>query len=179
VIDSLDFSLTPTVLHAVAAGAALPMYVALIARLAPLSGRNALQFLLGCLVMLILWIGLVIVWPGPRSPGRAEVCVGLMILGAESLFYLEVWSLLSRGYTLGLLVTLHRAHRPLDEEELARSYRGGSGLSWIMQHRVSGLIAGGLVREHDGMVVLTPVLGVAAARLYKFSIMVLGLQRTG
>ena len=177
-IDWLDFSLTPTVLYALAAGAALPMYLALIARLPRFAGRNALQFLLGCLVMVVLWIGLVL-WSGPRSPGRAEVCVGLMILAAEALFYLEVWSLLSRGYTLGLLVTLHRVHRPLDEEELARSYRGGSGLSWIMEHRVSGLIAAGLVREEGGMVVLTPVLGVAAARLYKFSISVLGLRRTG
>ena len=44
---------------------------------------------------------------------------------------------------------------------------------------MSGLIAAGLVREEGGMVVLTPVLGVAAARLYKFSISVLGLRRTG
>ena len=155
------------------------MYLALIARLAPFSGRNALQFLFGFLLMIVLWIGLVTVWPGPHSPGRSEICVGLMILGAESLVYLEVWSLLSRGYTLALLITLYRAERPLDDAELARSYRGGSGLSWIMEHRLSGLISAGLVREDDGMLILTPVLGAGVAWLYKLSIIVLGLRRTG
>ena len=178
-IDWLDFSLTPTVLYALVAGSALPIYLALIARLTPFSGRKALQFLLSSVVMIALWIGLVGAGPGSHSAGRAEIGIGVMILVAESLFYLEVWSLLSRSYTLGLLVTLYRANRPLDEEDLARSYHGGSGLSWIMEHRLSGLISAGLVREEGGMVVLTPVLGVAAARLYKFSISVLGLRRTG
>lgn len=178
-IDSLDFSLTPTVLYALAVGAALPIYVAVIARLAPLGGHNALQFLLGSVAMIVLWIGLVFGWPGARSPGPAEICTGLMILGAGWLFYLEVWALLSRGYTLGLLVTLYRAGRPLGEDELARSYRGGRGLAWIMEHRVSGLLGAGLVRKKGGMVALTPLLGAAVAWLYKGSIVVLGLRRTG
>ena len=178
-IEWLDFSLTPAVLYALVAGVALPVYVAVIARLAPLGGHNALQFLFGSLVMVVLWVGLVLGWPGPRSPGRAELCTGVMILGAGWLFYLEAWALLSRGYTLGLLVTLYRARRPLNEEELARSYRGGFGLSWIMEHRLSGLLGAGLVRRQDGMVALTPRLGAAVALLYKGAIRVLGFRRTG
>ncbi len=178
-IASLDFSLTPTILYALVVGGALPLYLVALARLPWLSGRNALQFLTGFLAVIALWIGLLILWPGPQRPNLAELCIGVMTLGAGSLFYLEVWALLSRGYTLGLLVTLYRANRPLDEDELARSYRGGSGLSWIMQHRLSGLIGAGLVRQHGGMIILTPVLGVAVAWLYRFSILVLGLRRTG
>ena len=178
-MGSLDFSLAPSVLYGLLVGGAFPLCLAIICRLPQLSGHNALQFLIGFLTMTTLWGVLAAVWPGPRPPDLAEIAIGLMALGAGVLFYLEVWALLSRGYTLGLLVTLYNANRPLDEEELARSYRGGSGLSWIMQHRLSGLIGAGLVRQHGGMIILTPVLGVPVAWLFKLSIMVLGLRRAG
>jgi len=48
-----------------------------------------------------------------------------------------------------------------------------------MGHRLSGLIGAGLVQERDGMVTLTPALGVPMAWLYKLSLAVLGLKRTG
>lgn len=178
-IGWLDFSLAPTLLFALLVGAALPISLAIVARVSALSGRNALQFLMAFLVMIALWIALVVGWRGWKPLDLAEICVGLMILGAESLLYLNVWGLLSRGYTLGLVLTLYRAERPLNEEELARSYRGGQGLSWIMGHRLSGLIGAGLVQERDGMVTLTPSLGVPMAWLYKLSLAVLGLKRTG
>lgn len=175
----LDFSLTPPVLWALVVGCALPLYLAVIARLKPLAARNALQFLCGLFVMVVLWSGLVALRDGPRPLDIGELSTGLMILGAGSLLYLEVWGLLSRGYTLGLLLTLYRADRPLTEGELAENYRGGSGLSWIMEHRLSGLVGAGLVRERDGVLALTPALGVPVAWLYKASILLLGLRRTG
>ncbi len=178
-IGGLDFSLTPPILWALVVGCALPIYLAVIARVPSLAGRNTLQFLCGLLVMLVLWTGLIAFWPGPRPPDVADLCAGLMVLGAGSLFYLEVWGLLSRGYTLGLLLTLYRADRPLTEDELAQGYRGGSGLSWIMRHRLAGLIGAGLVRERGHVLKLTPTLGVAVAWLYKVSIVLLGLRRTG
>ena len=178
-IGWIDFSLPPPILGALLVGGALPIYLAVIARVPSLSGRNALQFLCGILVMMVLWIGLVALWPGPRPLGFADLCTGLMILGAGSLFYLEVWGLLSRGYTLGLLLTLYRADRPLPEDELAQGYRGGSGLSWIMRHRLAGLVGAGLVRERGPMLTLTPARGVAVAWLYKASVSLLGLRRTG
>ena len=177
-MGGLDFSLTPSILCALVVGCALPIYLAVIARVPMLSGRNALQFLCGLLVMMVLWIGLVALWPGPR-PDFAELCTGLMLLGAGSLFYLEVWGLLSRGYTLGLLLTLYRADRPLTEDELAQGYRGDNGLSWIMRHRLAGLVGAGLVREQGRVLTLTPILGVPVAWLYKVSILALGLRRTG
>ena len=179
VIGGLDFSLTLPLLWALVAGCALPIYLAVAARVPSLAGRNALQFLCGLLVMMGLWIGLVALWPGPRPAALAELWIGLMVLGAGSLFYLEVWGRLSRGYTLGLLLTLYRADRPLPEDELAQGYRGGSGLSWIMRHRLAGLIGAGLVRERGPMLTLTPARGVAVAWLYKASVSLLGLRRTG
>jgi hypothetical protein len=179
VIGGLDLSLAPSLLWALVVGCALPIYLAIVARLPPLAGRNALQFLCGLLVMMGLWVGLVALWPGARPLGVAELCAGLMILGAGSLFYLEIWGLLSRGYTLGLLLTLYRADRPLTEDELAQGYRGGGGLSWIMRHRLAGLVGAGFVREQGRVLSLTPAFGVAVAWLYKVSILALGLRRTG
>lgn len=178
-IGGLDFSLSQPLLWALVVGGALPIYLAVIARAPWLAGRNALQFLCGLLVMLALWTSLVAFWHGAPPPDGADLCSGLMALGAGSLFYLEVWGLLSRGYTLGLLLTLYRAGRPLTEDDLAQGYRGGSGLSWIMRHRLAGLVGAGLVRERGHLLSLTAPLGVPVAWLYKLSVLALGLRRTG
>ena len=177
-IGPVDFSLSSTVLSALlVALLALPVYLIVLARFPGLYGRNALQFLVSVLLMVTLWTGFVTAWSGWRRADPAEIYVGLMILGAGSLCYLEVWALLSRGYTLGLLLTLYKANRPLTEEELAQRYRGGQGLAWIVEHRLSGLLAAGLVRKREQTIALTSGLGVPIAWLYKFSTIVLGLRR--
>src|SRR5205807_7885585 len=110
--------------------------------------------------------------PSAQESEITEMALGFMILGAALLFYLEVWALLSRGYTLGLLLTLHRAGRPLDDSELAARYRGGAGLSWIMSHRIDGLLSAGLVSLENGQVVLSPRLGTLVATACKYAIIV-------
>ena len=124
----------------------------------------------------MVWIALVAAVPGSRHV--PDLVVALMILGGASLFYLEAWALLSRGYTLGLLLTLHRATHPLRDSELAALYRGGAGLSWIMRHRLAGLISAGLVSIEGGQVVLSRT-GMFVATVGKYSIVVLGLRKTG
>ena len=178
-LDNIDFSMTPIISWALLFGAGLPIYLVAIAHLPRLKGRNALQFAFASLIMLCLYAGFIVAWARESKPDLSDVCAGLLLLGAGSVSYLEVWSLLSRGYTLGLLVTLLRSGRPLNEAELAQAYRGGDGLVWIMRHRVSGLMGAGLIRKQDGWVTLTPRLGLLVASLYRFSVRVLGLRRTG
>lgn len=175
----LDFSLSSVVLYALMAGAALPLYLLATARLPVFAGRNALQFLISVLVMMTFWLGVSFLWPGSSNPAPADMLVALMILAGATLLYLEAWALLSRGYTLGLLLTLLQAGRPLTGDELAHSYRGGDGLSWIMKHRLSGLVGAGLVKNKEGMITLTVFPGVFVAWLYKVGIAILGLHRTG
>ncbi|MCW4116988.1 hypothetical protein NPA31_018675 [Aurantimonas sp. MSK8Z-1] len=158
---------------------ALPVYLFAVARFARLARRNALQFLLSCVVMLLLWIVLALVWPLARPRGVEETLVCLMILGGATLFYLEVWALLSRGYTLGVLLTLLKADRPLAGEDIARLYKGGEGITWIMRHRLSGLIGAGLIARQGEAIALTRPRGLAIARSYGLSIVALGLGRTG
>jgi hypothetical protein len=102
-----------------------------------------------------------------------------MTLVSMTLAYLEVWGLLSRGYTLGVLLTLYKAQAPLTESQIAAAYRGGDGLTWIMSHRLGGLTAARLVAVRDGAVQLTPLLGRIVAHSYRAAITVLGLRRTG
>ena len=132
-MGSLDFSLSPVLLNAFFAVPALPLYLLVITRLPGTVGRNALQFLISFLVMVLLWAGASFLWPGAEKLTPPDIIVAIMTLVGAGLFYLEIWGLLSRGYTLGLLLTLLKAGRPLSEEELAHNYRNGEGLSWIMR----------------------------------------------
>jgi hypothetical protein len=176
-IGHLDFTAGAGVTAALLAAALYPSVLALLARLHRLRDRNALQFLAGTLIIFVLWA---ITWrmTGAVRPSAAELVTSLMILGGALLVFLEAWVLLSRGYTLGLLLTLFRSARPMTEAELARSYRQGQGLGWIMRHRLGGLLSTGLVRRKDDCIVLTPT-GALIGVLYRVAIAVLGLKVTG
>jgi hypothetical protein len=175
----LDFSMTSALLNALWISILQPLYLLVATRLPHLKGRNALQFLLSTAITVALWAGAVLAVPSLRPSGFVDTAVCLMVLAGGMLFYLEVWGLLSRGYTLGVLLTLLNAEHPLSENEISTRYRGGEGLDWIMRHRVGGLIAAGVVERQGDHVVLTRVRGLAIARLYKTSIIALGLRRTG
>lgn len=171
-----DFSVSPPVYFALLSVLCLPAFLALAARVPALLGRNALQFLLAFCATVLGW-GLALL--AIRSPiGATDVTVALMILGCVSMFYLEVWALLSRGYTLGLLLTLYDAGKALDEKSLAAGYRGGDGTAWIMSHRLSGLEGAGLVSIRGERISLKPS-GVTIAWAYKLLLSILGLRKTG
>ena len=161
---NLDFSLAPSVAAALAIGLAQPVYLFALARIPLLFGRNALQFLLGALVGLLLWMLFV----------RPISILELMALGLPLLVYLAIWGLMSRGYTLGILLTLHGAGRPLTAAEIRAAYRGGDGLDWILRHRSRAMVAAGVLQGDR----LTPR-GALVARLHALSVAALGLRRTG
>lgn len=174
----IDFSMSRLTLIALACGLAMPCWLFVVARLPGLAGRNAPQFLAAFVLMILSWGAGGWLVTGGAFPDIFEVFMSLCILGTASLFYLEVWALLSRGYTLGLLLTLFQSTKPLTENELAGAYRGGDGLDWIMEHRLSGLAAANLVTIGNGVITLTPS-GALIAYLYRISIAVLGLRKTG
>ena len=176
---SLEFTIAGAVIAAFVVSAALPLYLLVLVRLPSLAGRNAVQFLVSVLIAVAAWAGTLLLVPAARPTGVVEIALGAMVIGSVVLVYLEIWSLLSRGYTLGLIVTIHRAGSPLTAAELARRYRGGEGLEWIMRHRLAGLEAAGLVQRTGDQLVLTPRLGRAAAWSYRVAIALLGLRATG
>ena len=174
----IDFSISPAMLSAFIAGLGIPLLLAGLSRLALLQRRNALQFLLAAFTALLLWsVYLLAAGFFDFSLSREDVLVGIAILISMILLFLEAWALLSRGYTLGLLLTLLE-RGPLSVSQLASSYRSGDGLEWVMKHRLEGLSGAGLVRLCDGTIKLTAA-GVPVVLLYRFCIRVFGLTKTG
>jgi hypothetical protein len=175
----IDFAVPHTFISALLVVLLVPLYLFALAQFAALRGRTAIQFLLGAAITFSLWLLIVFAIPSLRPTGLIELLLGVLVLGAGLLFYLQIWGGLSRGYTLAVLITLDEADRPLDATEISKRYRGGEGLDWIMRHRLGGLLAAGLVDQSDDRIRLTGLRGVVTAHLYKASIIALGLRRTG
>jgi len=172
----LDFMAGAAVVSALVAAALFPAVLALLSRLPKLRARNALQFLASSAIVVALWV-IALYFFGKQS-SAAELATSFMILASALIIYLEIWALLSRGYTLGLLLTLFRGKQPMSDAQLAASYRQGEGMGWIMRHRLGGLLAAGLVRRQGDRVVLTGA-GALIGIVYRAAVATLGLKVTG
>jgi hypothetical protein len=186
VIGHLDFAADAAVLASLLAAAIFPAVLAVLARLPGLRERNALQFLASSAIVVGFWLMALHATARPATGANlttpdlttANLATSIMILASALLIYLEVWALLSRGYTIGLLLTLFHCKQPITDAELAARYRHGEGLGWIMRHRLGGLVSARLARRQHDLVALTPA-GVIAARLYRAAIALLGLKVAG
>ena len=175
----LDFSITPPLIAAFAFAALNPVWLAALARLPALRGRKPLQILLSTSLSFAGW-AVFLFWLAQFEPIKGiDLLLGFMAMATATLVYLEIWALLSRGYTLSLLLALLRAESPMPPEKLAAVYRRGEGLSWVFRHRLSGLVKARLIARGNGTLVLKAPLGVLVAVAYKGCIAFLDLKRTG
>src|SRR5207249_10623688 len=133
-----------------------------------------LQFLASSVIVIAAWL-VALQLPAMPPSSAADIATSLMILAGALLVYLEAWGLLSRGYTLGLLLTLFRGKAPMSDAQLAASYRQGEGVGWIMRHRLGELLSARLVRRQDDRVVLTGA-GALIGILYRAAVATLGLK---
>ena len=172
----LDLSADPAVLAAFLAAGLFPAVLAVASRLPGMRARNALQFFASSLVVVGLWAFALSTIAGPATV--TTFVTSFMIMAGALLVYLEAWALLSRGYTLGLLLTLYRCKSPISDAVLAASYRHGEGVGWIMRHRLGGLISARLVRREGDLIVLT-FTGAVLGKLYRAAIAAFGLKVTG
>lgn len=175
----IDFSMPGPLIAALVFGLFLPIPIWLMTRLPSLRGRNPVQFLYAVIVMFVGWLVIVAIVPIFAANSFEGWLVGGMTLAGAALVYLEIWGLMSRGYTLSVIAALYEAKRPLTPNEIAHNYRGGDGLDWIMQHRLGGLEASGMVSRDEDCIKLQAPGGFLVARLYRLCILVLGLKRTG
>ena len=175
----IDFSMPGPLFAALVLGFLLPIPLWFLTRLSSLRERNPVQFLYAVVLTFGGWFLAVAFVPILASDGLGDWFVGGMALAGAALVYLEIWGLMSRGYTLSVMAVLHEAGRPLTPDEIARNYRGGDGLDWIMRHRLGGLEASGMVNRDEDRVKLQAPGGFFVARLYRLCIQVLGLRRTG
>jgi hypothetical protein len=174
----IDFTLSRALAAALVCGLSLPLWLLPITRIPALRGRNPVQFLWCATLVVLAWLGAVLLVPSWRPAGIAETAVCLMAMGSAILVYLEVWGLLSRGYTLALLLALEDAGGPLTAGEIALRYRGGDGLGWILRHRVAGMVAARVVRREGDQIVLYGARGAAVAMMYRLGLAALGLRRS-
>jgi hypothetical protein len=176
----MEFSIPPEMLYPLALGAAFPLSLLLVSRLHGLKSRNAIRFIVAFAITLTAWFAGSLLLSGRFRPDTwGDWLLSLAIVVSFLLFHLEIWALLSRGYTLGLLVVLLDAGAPTPESILARRYRGGEGLRWVMHHRVSGLEGAQLVRRLDNRLILTYPFGSLIAIVYSVLVGLLGLRKTG
>src|SRR5258707_12977597 len=148
-IGRLDFTAGPAVVVALIAAALFPAVVGAVSTMPRLRGRNGLQFLASSVIVVALG-AIALCFPAMRASSVAELATSFMILASALIIYLEIWALLSRGYTLGLLLTLFRGEHPMSDAQLAASYRQGEGVGWIMRHRLGGVLSAGPVRRQGG-----------------------------
>jgi len=126
-LGHLDFTAGPAVVTSLVAAAVLPAVLAVLARFPRLRDRNALQFLASSVIVIAAWL-IALQLPAMPPSSAADIATSLMILAGALLVYLEAWGLLSRGYTLGLLLTLFRAKHPMSDAQLAQAT--GKGRAW-------------------------------------------------
>ncbi len=153
----MDFRFPPELAWPLAVSLAFPLTLFVAARRRAWRERNDVRFFAAAVFQsALLVIGAFALAPEWRPRSAGDWLCGAMLWLAFMLFYLEVWGLMSRGYTLAMLIVLLRSPRPLSAAEIAREYRGGAGLGWIMEHRTRGLQAAGVIdKTPAGDVILT------------------------
>jgi hypothetical protein len=174
----VDFALPPAMAAALAAALLFPPCLAAMSRIGPLAGRHGSAFLASSLIMIVCWLAIVH-WPGFPAFTLAEALGGLFVVLGAVIFYLQLWGLMTRGFSLGILLTLLKTGRPLTGEEIFVAYRDGDGLGWIMRHRLDGLCAAGMIVQDGDRLVLSSPTGTAIAMLNKACVAFFGLRRTG
>lgn len=177
-INGIDFSMDYATQIAWIACALFPIVLMVIVRIPRFSGRNALQFLLSYCITTIGWISALMLIFQVSSISVGSLCVSFFLYSGMMLGYLEIWGLLSRGYTLGILLTFYKAKTSLTTHELACLYRGGEGLNWLIKHRFSGLTSAKMIELQNNKIILTRR-GIMIAYLYKLSVRFFGLRYTG
>lgn len=175
-IRELEFEITAPLICAAIVVLMQPAVLAGLARISQVKNSNAAKFALSSVVTFLLW--LIFVLATAETINVSEFLVGAMALITAEIFYLEVWALITGGYTLTLLLTLLNSEQPLNAAEIANRYHGGDNLSWILQHRLGKLIDTRLVRRDRELVILTNK-GTIIARLYEIAIAILGLRTSG
>lgn len=165
------------VLSAVLLSPALPLFhVALLILFHKTHGLMlmglALLCYVGCWFVLLLYI------KDGSMPGLSEWVVGCSLAGFLFLSYAQVYSLACRSVSLHIVMDIYR-NGSLTLEECSVKYNQGRGVAWLVEGRLAGLAALGMVRRHGDMVELCSVGGRIAGRLGWLAKSVLKLGKAG
>jgi len=166
-VPGLSFEISIPVLAALIAGGLIPLYLILFAGVSPLR-RADIRMTAAGVTAVVVWAGaLSLASPGLQGHAGADLAAGLLILGCAFMGFMMLWGLLTRGFTLSLLVALAKAERPMSMVELADGYGGGQGASFFADKRITGLRQLGFIREAGDQVRLTAFPGVLSVMCFR------------
>jgi len=114
---------------------------------------------LGCYVTAL-------VFAGSYSLSPRQIVAGFAFIVAVLIFELGFWGVLTRGYTVAILLALQQTGDNAPIEQVQSHYAGGRGLGWFMEKRLKGLRAAGVTKENDERIYVTPF-GVLVLLVYR------------
>ena len=171
----------PSALLAACAAALLIPILDLIIRAKLRSTRTELSIVMAVGLSTVAWIVVTTAckwWPGDGDKA-VVILAGLAVIGGGAIVWVEAVSLLSRGYSISILMDLGRAERGMmTVAQVDAGYGGGRGVDWLLDKRIDGLVRLGLVTRSGDDMHLTPA-GSRAARLAGSAIAVTGLRKVG
>ena len=173
----ISFVPSAPVTWALFAGAATPICVLAVSRWRGALGPGA-KFLLGYGIAVALWVSAVAAPLGAKAGAPDQILLGLLAILAAGVGWANLWGVLTRGYTLRLLLDFLRLAKPVTREELGAAYSGGRGLDWMFRKRLATLAAFGLTRRRNGLITMTSFPGRAVAQLSLIGLRLLGMKRS-
>jgi hypothetical protein len=94
------------------------------------------------------------------------LAAGFALIVAALVFVLGFWGVLTRGYSVALLIALERLGGTARAAEIETAYSGGRGLRWLAEKRLSGLLQAGVITVTDDQIAVTDGMGMAVLRAY-------------
>ena len=99
--------------------------------------------------------------------------LGLLMVGPMALsvticlVYMELFSMLCRGFSLAIVSVLYD-NGPMKNEEICALYGGGRGMAWMIEKRIDSIEKMGLVRRESGLLRVHSLAGVLVGRSTRF-----------
>lgn len=103
----------------------------------------------------------------------ARLDLGLLMVGPMALsvticlVYMELFSMLCRGFSLGIVSVLYD-NGPMKTKEICALYGGGRGMVWMIEKRIDSIEKMGLVRRESGYLRVHSLAGVLIGRSARF-----------
>src|SRR5262245_45114382 len=128
----IDFVPTLPVALSLAAAALLPVLLLALSH-GPLKvAAPGRRFVVVTSLAWCAWLAAMIV----SAPDAVELVTGALLLATATLAGFTLWTLVAWGFTLSMLLALHRAGRPLTVEEWAAAYTRGKPLDAFTRDRL-------------------------------------------
>jgi len=148
----IDFVPTPAVALALEACVLLPAILLLLSH-GPLRVHGpGRRFVLAAGLTWVAWLAALTA----VHPGAVEVVTGALLLATATLAGFTLWTLVAWGFTLSMLLALHRAGRPLSVDEWALAYTRGKPLDAFARDRLGVLLMLKLAEVRGDEIAMTP-----------------------